>query len=185
MAEFLLAQCKEVQRAMHHPRSKQRQGTEISTRLAENVQWRMDELQREIAGLRLEVQRGAHARPLQRNAKIAAKVTSAEVRAIVSARRERNRCFPRDLFSDPAWDILLELHAAHMDQQRLSVSDVCVAAAVPGTTALRWMGILERNGLLIRRSDPLDGRRVFVQLSADGVAAMESYFSSTERLRVI
>jgi DNA-binding MarR family transcriptional regulator len=58
----------------------------------------------------------------------------------------------------------------------MSVSNVCDASAVPPTTALRWIGTLESEGLIVKKSDPLDGRRVFVRLSPKGVSAMEAYF---------
>ncbi len=59
------------------------------------------------------------------------------------------------------------------------MTDVCVAAAVPQTTALRWIGTLEREGLIDRRPDPRDSRRVIVRLSRDGCDRMERYLRIT------
>jgi DNA-binding MarR family transcriptional regulator len=47
---------------------------------------------------------------------------------------------------------------------------------VPATTALRWISALEREGLIQKRSDPLDGRRAYVSLSTKGLNAMFAYF---------
>jgi DNA-binding MarR family transcriptional regulator len=97
---------------------------------------------------------------------------------LLKFRRARERFFGPDLFADPAWDILLELYAAGLAQQRVSVSALCSAAAVPTTTALRWMRQMEQKGLLVRTDDPRDARRIFVELSADVFDAMEAYFDS-------
>ncbi len=108
-------------------------------------------------------------------------VNAAYVRTMIAERRQRDEFFPENLFADPAWDMLLELYAASLDQQRLSITNLCVSAAVPPTTALRWIGTLEATGLATRRSDPLDARRVFMSLSATGQEAMEAYFRSLMR----
>src|SRR3546814_5360350 len=57
------------------------------------------------------------------------------------------------------------LMAAHLSGQRVSVSSLCIAAAVPATTALRWIRALTDHGLFLRQADPSDGRRVFIALS--------------------
>ena len=98
------------------------------------------------------------------------------VRGVIRARRERDAIFGDELFADPAWDILLELYAATLLEKRIATSEVCGAAAVPQTTALRWLDKLDRLGWLERHADPEDGRRVFVDLTAKGAAAMERYF---------
>lgn len=101
------------------------------------------------------------------------------LRQVIKRRRARDKCFPAGLFADPAWDILLDLTIARIERQDLSVTDVCVAAAVPQTTALRWIETLEREGLIDRVRDPRDSRRVIVRLSADGWTRMERFFAMT------
>jgi DNA-binding MarR family transcriptional regulator len=103
---------------------------------------------------------------------------SDRVRAILYARRKRTHFFDSELFADPAWDILLELYAAHLGQYRTAVTSLCIGAAVPATTALRWIKLLETRGLILRRPDATDGRRVFMELSDTAVAAMDSLFSA-------
>ena len=100
------------------------------------------------------------------------------VRDVLKYRRRRAKFFKGDLFADPAWDILLELYAAELGQRRMSVSSLCLGAAVPGTTALRWIKTLERMGLICRANDPMDGRRVFLSLSSEAVSAMDGYFAT-------
>lgn len=103
-------------------------------------------------------------------------VTERYVRGLLQARRNRDRFFTSELFADPAWDMLLELYAAALGQFKISVSTLCVGAAVPATTALRWIKQLEDEGLVDRRPDPTDGRRHFLVLSHQGIAAMNAYF---------
>ena len=64
-------------------------------------------------------------------------------------------------------------------------TSACIGSAVPSTTALRWIAILEKQGLLVREADASDARRVYVKLSASGYAAMLEYFSSSSRSVVL
>lgn len=99
------------------------------------------------------------------------------VRSVIRARRLRSRYFNEELFADPAWDMLLDLLQAELAQHRVPVSSLCIAAAVPATTALRWIKSMTDSGLFVRRADPHDGRRVFVELSPQASAALRAYFA--------
>ena len=99
------------------------------------------------------------------------------VRSVIRARRLRARFFTEELFADPAWDMLLDLTQAELAQHRVPVSSLCIAAAVPATTALRWIKSMTDAGLFARRADPHDGRRVFVELSPQASIAMRAYFA--------
>lgn len=96
-------------------------------------------------------------------------------RELIDARARRNMFFRASLFSEPAWDILLELFCADCEGRKLSVSSVGLAADIAMTTALRWIDTLERDGLVQRQDDPLDGRRTFLVLSEKGFEAMLAY----------
>ncbi len=88
-------------------------------------------------------------------------------------RRHREAVFNNsDIFTEPAWDMLLDLFSSHLQGRRLSVTDTCLAANVPTTTAWRWIAILENAGLVERAKDPTDARRSFVRLTADGIAKL-------------
>jgi DNA-binding MarR family transcriptional regulator len=104
-------------------------------------------------------------------------VDAEAVRAVIRARRLRSRFFSEELFADPAWDMLLDLLQAEIAQLRVPVSSLCIAAAVPATTALRWIKTMTEQGLFVRRADPHDGRRVFVELAPAASQAMRRYFS--------
>lgn len=98
------------------------------------------------------------------------------VRSLIRQRRQRDRHFAADLFADPAWDMMLDLYAAHYEGRTVSVSSLCIAAAVPATTALRWIKTLVEEGLFVRISDPDDGRRIHVHLSEDARQRLDDYF---------
>ncbi len=104
------------------------------------------------------------------------------MRMVIRARRLRARFFDEELFADPAWDMLLDLTQAEIAQVRVPVSSLCIAAAVPATTALRWIKTLTDNGLLVRRADPHDGRRVFVEMAPTTSIAMKRYFAEVGRV---
>lgn len=103
-------------------------------------------------------------------------ITAHQVRAMLRVRRLRDHLVAPDLFADPAWDILLDLLAARLENAKVSVSSLCIAAAVPPTTALRWIRQLTDRGLLERRADPRDGRRIFITLSDEGMHAVVRWF---------
>ena len=102
------------------------------------------------------------------------------VRRMLRQRRMREQYFPADLFADPAWDMLLDLYAARLERQPVSVSSLCIAAAVPATTALRWIKTMTDAGLFLREADPLDGRRIFIALSEGAAEAMARYCEALE-----
>jgi hypothetical protein len=97
------------------------------------------------------------------------------VRRLIRIRRDRDRYLPAEIFADPAWDMLLDLMAAQLEQREVPVSSLCIAAAVPTTTALRWIRSLTDAGLFVRRMDPADARRTYIRLSADASAAMMAW----------
>lgn len=107
------------------------------------------------------------------------------VRSVIRARRLRGRYFPDDLFADPAWDMLLDLLQAQISQLRVPVSSLCIAAAVPATTALRWLKSMTDMGIFVRRADPHDGRRVFVELSPGASFSLRRYFAAVGRPAVV
>jgi len=91
------------------------------------------------------------------------------------ARREREDMFDADLFADPAWDILLALFCSHLADRQMTLQDAIKSAAVPESTARRWLTALERRGLI--RSVAHEDR---VQLTPSAISKLEAY---VERLR--
>lgn len=111
----------------------------------------------------------------------AVEIAATEIRAVIRARRMRAQFFADELFADPAWDMLLDLFAAALERRQVSVSSLCIAASVPPTTALRWIGTLHEAGLFERQADPSDRRRAYIGLSAKGLEGMRGYAGAVKR----
>lgn len=99
------------------------------------------------------------------------------VRQVIAHRKLRAKFFDGELFADPAWDMLLDLTAARVEHQRVSVTSLCIASGVPPTTALRWIGQMVDAGLFVRVEDDADRRRAFIELSDKAADAMARYFA--------
>ena len=102
-------------------------------------------------------------------------------RMLYAERRRRDRTFPTDIFGEPSWDILLDLFVARGEGRRVPTTSACIGAHVPPTTALRWLRLLEGQGLIEREEDERDGRRTFVRLSTKGMDLVGN-FLDTSRL---
>ena len=94
---------------------------------------------------------------------------------IIQARRLRSDLLGSNLFSDPAWDLLLALFLAELRQHRLTTSQLTKATSTSTTSALRWLDALERQGWILRRRAPLDGRKLFVELSESVSVALRQW----------
>jgi DNA-binding MarR family transcriptional regulator len=112
-------------------------------------------------------------------------ITARDVRETIRVRRLRDQFFERGLFEDPAWDMLLDLYAAELERAQVSVSSLCIAAAVAPTTALRWIAKMTEAGLFIRQADPFDKRRAFMALSPAARTGMRGYFVAMKRAGTI
>ena len=111
-------------------------------------------------------------------AQVDAAAMAKSIRSLIRYRRARSRYFPPEIFADPAWDILLDLTAARLEGTLVPISSLCIAAGVPTTTALRWIATLVDLGLLSRRSDSADRRRVFVELTENGWDSMSRFIAA-------
>ena len=81
--------------------------------------------------------------------------------------------------------MLLDLLQAELAHLRVPVSSLCIAAAVPATTALRWLKMMTQRGIFLRRADPHDGRRVFVELAPSASRALRLYFAEVGKPMVV
>jgi DNA-binding MarR family transcriptional regulator len=88
-------------------------------------------------------------------------------------RRQRDRVFRSLAFSDPSWDLLLELLVAEKTETPISVKTACLATAVPNTTAVRCLRELERQGVVYRERDREDRRRTNIRLSETSAKLLE------------
>jgi len=106
--------------------------------------------------------------------------TVAAAKMIYGARRKIDNVFGVNGFSvSPAWDIMLDLYAAHFSNTAISISSACIGAACPPTTGLRWLQILERQGLIAKTGDTTDGRRSFCSLTDRGISLTEKAITAS------
>ena len=88
--------------------------------------------------------------------------------------------FGGDIFSDPAWDIILDLYIHNSRNQDVSVTSVCSASMVPITTALRYITLLSERGLIERSKNPKDGRSYLLRLSPEAIRIIEELLTGLE-----
>lgn len=104
-------------------------------------------------------------------AAIAAADVEEWVRHVVHARCLRSDAFDPDLFSDPAWDLLLVLFLARLRHERLPASEIGERIGVSRTVAARWIGVLEEKRL-VRRKPAAPHSAESIELSPAGQSAM-------------
>lgn len=103
------------------------------------------------------------------------------IRKILRSRHLREQAIGKELFADPAWEMLLDLTAAREEGRRVQVTSLCIASGVPATTALRYIKMLEDEDLVERVPDATDRRRRWITLSDHGAEVMARYFELVAR----
>lgn len=121
----------------------------------------------------IEAGEGANADVAPSNAKL-----QALVRSIKYSREARSQFLDRKLFSDPGWDMLLELTSAALEGTPIPTSSVCAATDAPFSTALRYTRQLVDAGLVRSWLDPADKRRTMLELDPVTFGLMKDYLIS-------
>lgn len=106
---------------------------------------------------------------------VAAAIPALLLGRAIQARRLRatmSAFLPPDLLVDPAWDMMLELFIAVGSGERLHVKDLILLSGESAASAIRRIDRLQAAGLLVRKPAPEDHRRVQVDLTDRGRAAM-------------
>lgn len=88
------------------------------------------------------------------------------------ARKARDASFAAGLFSDPAWDVLLEAYVAAEQGSPLNKSGLIAGARLASATGDRWVEKLEEMGLLTHRPAPNRKRSRLYGLTDKGLEAM-------------
>lgn len=131
-------------------------------------------VQLELATLPVPAEKPAAARPAPGSPRDRIERILSENRMM---RRLRSQYLSDDLFSEPSWEMLLQLHHAALSGTILSVTSLGGVSDIPMTTALRRIGELERAGLVVRVADGKDRRRAKIELSPHGRLAVEGFLS--------
>jgi DNA-binding MarR family transcriptional regulator len=96
-------------------------------------------------------------------------------RDILQSRRQRNHECGQKLFSEPAWDMLLELYVREAAGVAASARELTSASGAEESTAVRWLAHLEAELLLERRRSPTHPETDFVELTDLGRDSLERY----------
>lgn len=101
-------------------------------------------------------------------------VLAGSAEQILRFRRHRDSVFQSSqLFSDPAWDILLEIFRSTSRGVAITVSDTSCCAGIASSSATRWIRSLEAAGLVWRKPDPRDKRRILLDMTPMGRVLMK------------
>ena len=102
-------------------------------------------------------------------------VLIAKARMVLSSRLVRERYFHRDLFGEPAWEILLALYVIEDSGARFTISKLAECISAPLSTVVRWVKTLEEQSLVSRVNHPTDRRIIFIRLLDKGRKALNDY----------
>lgn len=99
-----------------------------------------------------------------------------------------NVTFEKSHFSNPAWNILLDLYIRQHERRAVSITSACIAADVPPTTALRYVDYLVGREW-VERIEHTDDKRVrHLKLTQSGLdrvnSALDGVNASNERLGI-
>lgn len=100
-------------------------------------------------------------------------LTEDHIQSVLAVRRARSAILGGNLFSDPAWDILLELYAAKLGHRRMSLTELALSIEIPVSTTGRWLSALVSHGLVQSTPDNDHAGNDFLRLTDDGATRME------------
>lgn len=95
------------------------------------------------------------------------------------ARQLRHMIIGDGLFADPAWDILLLLYQAELEERVVPVDEAAKEVGVPRVAALSHILRLERRGLLVLMEVPPGGTNPPIRLTPLAIDAMTSWLRLT------
>ena len=113
---------------------------------------------------------------IEKTCPVASQNTRLEVaRRIYDMRRSREQFLPVEMFSEPAWDILLFLYIARAEQHRATVGAACASAGVPVSTALRWIQRLVTVGMVEKEAHPTNQRVHWLTLAPNTQCQLDRF----------
>jgi DNA-binding MarR family transcriptional regulator len=94
---------------------------------------------------------------------------------LLSWRRRREQLFGAHMFSEPVWDMMLDLFVHHEQGRLVNVTSLCVASMASFSTALRWIQVMEKEKLVVREPDPHDRRQILVRPTPEFIARFRQF----------
>ena len=130
-----------------------------------------------LLGSLLQNQASHAAAPVDVPASMRTNPDAALLRKLIRAESTRAMAIGGKALGDPAWNILLDLILASLEDRKVAVSSACIVAGVATTTALRLITRMVDDGVLMRVPDESDGRRHFLAIEPTVERALKSYIA--------
>jgi DNA-binding response OmpR family regulator len=130
-----------------------------------------------LLGSLLQNQASHAAAPVDVPASMRTNPDAALLRKLIRAESTRAMAIGGKALGDPAWNILLDLILASLEDRKVAVSSACIVAGVATTTALRLITRMVDDGVLMRVPDESDGRRNFLAIEPTVERALKSYIA--------
>ena len=128
-----------------------------------------------LLGSLLQNQASHAAAPVDVPASMRTNPDAALLRKLIRAESTRAMAIGGKALGDPAWNILLDLILASLEDRKVAVSSACIVAGVATTTALRLITRMVDDGVLMRVPDENDGRRHFLAIEPTVEQALKNY----------
>lgn len=107
---------------------------------------------------------------------------------IINLRKLRRTLFPNLSFGDPVWDIILTVSYDSKISRTSNVKSITVDSDLSNTTALRYLDILARRGVVNKSNDPSDGRRSLISLTDESLdlvdALLDTWIQDLELMKL-
>jgi hypothetical protein len=84
----------------------------------------------------------------------------------------------QEIFGEPAWDILLDLFIRQANESHVSARGAMTHSGAGPSTVVRWLSVLEQNGLIQTMPDPSDSKHSLIQLTPAGYEGMLRYLEA-------
>ncbi len=101
-------------------------------------------------------------------------VLASVARSVLEARRKLERICSGDVPRDAAWDMMLEVFIARQTGRLLCVKELTLLCGTSPAGAVRRLDRLQTAGLICRKTDGQDHRRIQVDLTVRGFDAMHA-----------
>lgn len=107
-----------------------------------------------------------------------AELREGALKALRQVRDLRVRYLPDELFSDPCWEMLLDVYRSHLASTPVAVAELVMGSGAPTATANRRIEEMEEHGLLERLRESPDSQKSYVTLTEIGLLALDSFFDA-------
>lgn len=101
--------------------------------------------------------------------------------SLLDLRRLRERYFGSELFGEPAWDILLELMLARIDERELRASELTTHGNSPSVVARHYIEVMEQAKLVETLINTGNTEDPYLALSSEAALRMAELYRSRTR----